>query len=133
MNKETQGCDLPPGTMSWSELITSDKEGCLEFYTQLFGWETENMELPGGAVYTLFKVGERPVAGCFQPDADSKTPPMWLSYVNVADLDATVKKAQELGAAVIKERMDLPMGSFAIISDPQGAVLAFWQGAGTAS
>ncbi len=55
---------------------------------------------------------------------------MWLSYILVEDLDATAANAAGLGASIVMERVDLPMGSFVIIADPQGAVIAFWQSSG---
>ena len=86
------------------------------------------MELPDGSVYTMFKLGDRPVAGCCV--APEEAPEMWLSYVNVADVDASVAKAKEFGAVICKERIDLPIGSFAVVTDPQGAIFAFWQATG---
>jgi predicted enzyme related to lactoylglutathione lyase len=76
----------------------------------------------------MFRQGERMIGGCVTPDDGSNVPTMWLSYIIVEDLDATVEKTKALGGSIIKERTDLPMGSFAIIADPQGAVIAFWQG-----
>jgi uncharacterized protein len=121
------------GTIGWTELITRDKPASVDFYTQLFGWTTESMEMPGGDSYTMFKMGEEMVGGCVTPPADAQEAPcMWMSYVSVDDLDAAVAKAKDLGAKICKERIDIPMGSFAIISDPQGATFAFWQNADTA-
>ena len=133
MSEESQQHDTTPGTMPWNELITRDKSASVDFYSKLFGWSTEDMELPGGNTYTMFKVGDRPVAGCMVPPEDSEAPPMWLSYVNVEDIDASVAKAKELGGVICKERVDLPMGSFAVVSDPQGATFAFWQATGDCS
>jgi len=39
----------------------------------------------------------------------------------VADCDATVAKARELGATVTNEPMDMPIGRFAGLIDLQGA------------
>ncbi len=39
----------------------------------------------------------------------------------VADCDATVARARELGATIMFEPMDMPIGRFAGIIDPQGA------------
>ncbi len=133
MSEEKNECDSTPGILGWNELITPNKAASMEFYSKLFGWEAEHMELSAERNYTLFKLGERPVAGCYEPDGEASVPPMWMSYINVEDLDAAVEKAKALGATVCKERVDIPMGSFAIISDPQGAVIAFWQGAGECS
>ncbi len=118
------------GTIGWNELITKDKESSIQFYTQLFGWTTESMEMPGGESYTMFKKNGEMVGGCVTPPGDAQDAPgMWMSYIGVEDLDAAVSKARELGAKICQERVDIPMGSFAIIMDPQGATFAFWQNA----
>ncbi len=36
------------GAFSWCELLTSDVNAAKEFYTKLFGWETEEMPMPVG-------------------------------------------------------------------------------------
>lgn len=123
---EEQQPDQTPGTICWNEILTPDKAGTMEFYSNLMGWTSEDMDLPGGLTYTMFKQGEQLVAGCISPP-DGKVPPMWLSYILVEDLDGTAAKATELGATIIMDRVDLPMGSFITISDPQGAVIAFWK------
>ncbi|MGC3992338.1 MAG: VOC family protein [Chthoniobacteraceae bacterium] len=49
-------------------------------------------------------------------------PPHWLNYVMVANLEASVAKAKELGASVCLEPMSIGQaGRIAIIVDPQGA------------
>ena len=118
--------DHIPGTICWNEICTPDKEGTVEFYSNLMGWTTEHMEMPGGNTYTMFKQGDSMVAGCVQPD-DANVPPMWLNYILVEDLDAAAAKAEALGADVVTSRVDLPMGSFVVITDPQGAAIAFWE------
>jgi predicted enzyme related to lactoylglutathione lyase len=53
----------------------------------------------------------------------------WTPYVGVDDTDATCAKAKKLGAEVIVEPMDVPnVGRFAILKDPQGAVLGVIKG-----
>ena len=53
---------------------------------------------------------------------------MWLSYVLVDDIKAATRKAQSLGATIIKENHEVPgMGWLSIFKDPQGAMLALWQ------
>lgn len=48
-------------------------------------------------------------------------PPPWSVCFAVADCDATTAKAKELGATVTMEPMDMPIGRFAGLIDPQGA------------
>ena len=112
MSEETQDPDLTPGIIPWNEIVTADKEGSVAFYSALFGWTKDEMPMPDGRSYTIFKQGDRPVAGCVQPPEDNGAPSMWLTYVNVEDIDASVAKAKELGAAIHMDRVDLPMGSF---------------------
>ena len=121
--------EIAPGTIGWNEIVTPNKEASIAFYTQLFGWTQEDMELPGGMTYTMFKQGDRAVAGCVQPEQEG-IPASWLQYVNVEDIDAILEKAKSLGSNVLVERTDLPMGSFAVVTDPQGAAFAFWQATG---
>lgn len=130
MSDEKQECDKTPGIIGWSELLTPSKTTSVEFYSKLFGWNTEDMEMPSGDTYTIFKLGDRPIAGCFTPPEGAQVPSMWLNYINVEDLDASVEKAQALGATVCTERKDIPMGSFTVMADPHGSVFAFWQGSG---
>lgn len=114
-----------PGTICWNEICTPDRAGTIEFYSNLMGWTTEDMEMPGGNTYTMFKQGETMIGGCVQPEGDA--PPMWMNYILVEDLDASAAKAASLGATIIMERVDLPMGSFVVFADPQGAVISFWE------
>ena len=47
---------------------------------------------------------------------------MWGVYFAVADTDATVAKAQELGASVFMGPTDIEPGRFAVLADNVGAV-----------
>ena len=59
-----------------------------------------------------------------------EVPAFWLTYFGVADCDASVAKAQELGASVTAPPMDIPgVGRFAVLSDPHGATFAIIAGA----
>ncbi len=52
----------------------------------------------------------------------AEMPPYWGVYFAVADTDATVAKAQELGAAVFMGPMDIEPGRFAVLADNVGAM-----------
>lgn len=123
---ETTQPQPDPGTICWNEICTPDRAGTIEFYSRLLGWTTEDMEMPGGSTYTMFKQGDTMVAGCIQPDKPG-APTMWMNYILVEDLDAAAARAVELGATICIERVDLPMGSFVTIVDPQGAMISFWE------
>jgi len=127
-----EGCnkeDKTPGIFSWRELITQDPEDSAKFYTDLLGWKTDTMEMPGGMNYTMFMAGERPIAGMMKSPSDKgEVPTTWISYITVEDLDATVAKDEELGAYLCMPITEIPgKGRFAGVADPQGAPIAFWE------
>lgn len=125
---ESSAEDKTPGIFSWRELVTQDPEGSTKFYTNLFGWTTMTMPMPGGD-YTMFMNNDQPVAGMVKPPAEKgDVPTTWINYVTVEDVDASVAKALELGASVCIPRTEIPgKGTFAGLSDPQGAPIAFWE------
>jgi predicted enzyme related to lactoylglutathione lyase len=106
------------------ELQTRDVEKSKKFYAALFDWELE--DFPGGG-YTMVKVGEGTGGGMMQKPM-SETPDNWLPYILVDDVAASTRKAQELGATVVKEVTEIPdMGWFSVIADPTGAAFGLWQ------
>ncbi|MBL8359342.1 MAG: VOC family protein [Rubrivivax sp.] len=114
-----------PGAFSWCELMTSDAGKAAEFYTALFGWTVETMNM-GQGPYHVVKAGGTSVGGIMTmpPDA-GPMPPMWGAYVTVADADETVAKCQSLGGKLLVGPMDIPtVGRFAVLQDPQGAVIS---------
>lgn len=118
-----------PGMFVWHELMTTDVEGAIAFYSEVIGWKTQPFE-GGPTPYTMFCVGEFPVGGVMLLPEEAKAhgaPPHWLGHVEVADLDATVEKSKTRGGTIAKA-MEIPhVGKFAITRDPQGAVLSSYQ------
>ncbi|MDJ0571845.1 MAG: VOC family protein [Pleurocapsa sp. MO_192.B19] len=116
------------GAFSWCELMTSDVDAAKEFYQQLFDWTWKDEPMEGGKTYTTIKAGEQPVGGMFSTDdaLSEKTPsPHWGVYVTVDNVDRTVEQAQAMGGKVFVPPTDIPnTGRFAVIGDPQGAVLS---------
>jgi hypothetical protein len=113
-----------PGAFSWNELMTTDPDAALRFYGSLFGWTVEPMAMPQGT-YHVVKAGGAPVGGVMKLPKEAGTmPPCWGSYVTVADVDAVARKGVELGGKVIHGPEDIPgVGRFAVLADPQGAVI----------
>jgi predicted enzyme related to lactoylglutathione lyase len=125
--KSFKGAELAnePGTFAWNELNTRDVSAAKAFYTQVFGWEANDLDM-GGMSYTEWKVGEKSVAGMMtMPDmVPAEVPAHWLVYFGVDDADASVSKATELGATTVVPPTDIPPGRFAVLSDPDGATFA---------
>ena len=110
------------------ELNTPDPKKAKEFYSKLFQWQlddVENKEVPGG-VYTTIKVGEGTGGGMMKQVPNG--PSGWLAYVLVDDIRAATKKAQSLGAEVMKDVTEvMGMGWLSLIKEPTGSILGLWQ------
>lgn len=111
-----------PGGVCWTELATREADRAAEFYAALFGWQPQQMDMPGDTKYTMLMMGETQVGGIIQmTDEWGDMPPHWMVYFSVDDCDATAARAQELGGKTPVPPTDIPpVGRFSVIRDPQG-------------
>jgi hypothetical protein len=114
-----------PGAFCWNELATRDAKKAGEFYAQVFGWEGQVQQM-GGTDYTTFYNQGNMNAGMIQMTAEwGDVPPHWMVYLTVEDCDASVQKAESLGAKILMPPTDIPqVGRFAVLQDPQGAAFS---------
>jgi len=112
------------GAFSWNELMTSDIAGAKAFYGELLGWELRDTQTPE-MTYTMIKAGDREVGGLMAiPENVKGAPSMWGAYVTVDDVDKQISRAEKLGGKLVLPAKEIPgVGRFAVISDPQGAML----------
>lgn len=122
------------GTFSWADLTTTDQEGAKQFYSELFGWETNDNEVgddDDGVYYTMAQVDGKDVAAISpQPEQqrEADVPPTWNSYITVESADDALEKAKELGAEVHSEAFDvMDVGRMGVVQDPQGAFFLVWE------
>jgi predicted enzyme related to lactoylglutathione lyase len=117
------------GRFVWYDLMANDQARSLEFYTELFGWKTQQVEMGSMGTYTFIEAGGRRNGGTVRLDPAQKIPSHWLSYLTVDDVDDLVSKAPEMSAHVLYPPTDIPdVGRFAVIADPTGAVFAPFKG-----
>jgi predicted enzyme related to lactoylglutathione lyase len=112
-----------PGALCWNELMTRHPDAAKSFYKAVFGWEGESQPM-GEDDYTVWTLGGQQVAG-MMPMGDrfpAEVPSYWLAYFAVEDADSTAARAGELGGQVTMPPTDIPVGRFAVLSDPAGAV-----------
>jgi len=124
---QMKGADVvnDPGPFCWNELMTRDTESASAFYEKAFGWKADTAAF-GDTTYTQFKLNDRSIAG-MMPMGDNfpaEVPANWLVYFTVADCDAAVAAAQKAGGNVATPAMDIEIGRFAVLTDPNGAVFA---------
>jgi predicted enzyme related to lactoylglutathione lyase len=116
------------GGVCWAELMTSSLDDAVEFYHQVFGWDAKT-DASGPTPYTTCRLGTKEVAGMISRPAGAppEVPDSWSVYFTVGSCADTVKRATELGGAVILPATPTPMGPFAVIADPMGAAFQIMQ------
>lgn len=122
--------EVPKGRFVWYDLMTTDTGAAVDFYSAVAGWGTDDWKGPaeGMPPYKMWTANGKPLGGLMELPEQAKqggAPPHWLAYIAVADVDATVTRAKELGGAVYMEAKDIPtVGRFAVLADPAGGVFA---------
>jgi hypothetical protein len=107
-----------PGSLTWNQLHTRDKDGATAFYGEVFGWSRGDF---GGI--PVFNLGENGIAGMMDmpPGTPDEVPAYWMTIFAVADADDSVAKAAELGGSVVVPPGEIEgVGNFALLTDPQG-------------
>ncbi|GAA0644181.1 VOC family protein [Streptomyces thermocarboxydovorans] len=98
-----------PGSLCWTELMTTDVAAAKEFYTQVFGWQYTEMGMPGGGgtYHMITPAGqpeERMHGGMVQLGKEdlsvNKGRPYWHPVFAVDDCDAAVAGTTENGGTV---------------------------------
>jgi uncharacterized protein len=131
--KSFAGADLvnEPNSLCWNEVHTRDAQRDKDFYPAVFGWDAGRPSFEGAPdTYTVWELGGHPVGGMMQMTDEMfppEVPAHWNVCFAVADADAVVAKARELGATIVAEPMDMPIGRFAGMIDPQGAAFTIMQ------
>jgi uncharacterized protein len=122
--------DGPPriGTFCWDELHTKDQAAAGKFYGSIFGW-TGKVAPDDPMKYWHWQNAGKDIGGMMDLQVPN-VPPHWLAYIAVSDVDASCKKAKDLGAKVVMEPMEIPKtGKFGVIQDPTGAAVALFRSA----
>lgn len=111
------------------EIPTQNPAAANAFYANLFGWKHEyfpNLDYhrfytesgPGGGYVEL--------ESAFAKDAGHKPGQVRISVLT-DDIEATLAKAEELGAKTVKPKTEIPdMGWYAIFSDLEGNLIGLF-------
>ena len=118
------------GAIAWTDLTIEDAEQVSEFYAAVAGWKPEGVDMGGYNDFnmTLPDTGH-PVAGiCHSRGVNADIPPQWMIYVNVENLDASIRECNSRGGRVVAGPKGMgSMGRYCVIADPAGAVMALFE------
>ncbi len=91
----------------------------------MFGYKHETMQSANGEPYHVLQSADGKGRAGVMKMPDPSAPTLWCPYVAVEDCDATVEKAQGLGAQVMMPPTDIPnVGRIAVLIDPLKAPIA---------
>lgn len=115
-----------PAPVAHFEFSAKDPNKLRSFFTQLFGWGTEEYPDMG---YTMLQTATKDGINGGLGAASAELPPGLAIYVRVESVDGSLDQARALGArAVLQEPHDIPgIGRFAMFLDPEGNRIGLWQ------
>ena len=122
----TETCGKDQGSFIWYELITPDPSGAKAFYDAVVGWDIDREAMPGPVEYRMIKRSDGGSAGGLLRLTDEMAShgarPVWLGYIAVDDVDASVAAIAQAGGTIQMPATDIPdVGRIAMAADPQGA------------
>jgi hypothetical protein len=100
--------DQPTGTIVWKDLTVEKADVIRDFYAEVVGWKHEAVGMGGYDDYNMAPPGGGE----------------WLLYVNVEDIDSSIRRAVELGGHLIDGPRKMGKNRFCVIRDPADAVMA---------
>jgi len=111
-----------PGHIGWRELMATDWQSALDFYSGQFGWKKDNsIDMGEMGIYQLFSVNGEQNGGMMNRPPEMPSP-AWQFYFNVPAIDAAAKRVTDGGGKIIFGPMEVPGGQWAMnCVDPQGA------------
>jgi predicted enzyme related to lactoylglutathione lyase len=120
-----------PGSLAWNENMSRDFDANKAFYRAVFGYDYGDLS-SDGFKYATAELDGRPVGGIgeLDPNLPPEVPANWAAYFGVADVDAAVARAAELGGSVVRPAWDTPYGRMAVLADDQAAVFAIVSSSG---
>lgn len=117
---KTPPADVGPGRIAWFDLTTTSLPQSKDFYGKLFDWQFTPVQGTGQAAEIV--AGGTPI-GTLRVAEGKITPFNGVVYVQVTDLQASCKKAKELGGTIPPGfPFNLPggIGAIALVVDPAG-------------
>lgn len=118
------------GSWIWYELMTSGADAARAFYQAVVGWTIKPGTEPPLFYGHIARADGREVGGMLPLSDDMLAQgahPVWVGYIGVEDLDATMADITARGGRALMPRMDIAEGSFAMVMDPWGAVFYLMQ------
>jgi predicted enzyme related to lactoylglutathione lyase len=100
------------------QILSPDSEKTAGFYVKLFAWKVSDAN--GLGYRELKTMADKSVDGGVWPAPQAERPFVQL-FIEVPDVEGSIRKAEKLGASVLIPRSALPDGDvMAVLQDPTG-------------
>lgn len=113
---------------SWNELLSGDVERAKTFYSDVFGWTYDGMDMGPDGKYWVIQGGESGGLGGMMgrpPQLPSFVPDHWAVYFIVDDVAAKVAATTAKGGQVMHGPTEVPgIGTIATVTDPLGGAFS---------
>lgn len=103
------------------DLAGPEAELTTKFYGELFGWHIQSMPVPQGTYNLIDTHAGTGINGGIMQSRDQQ--PFVTVYAEVDDIQATLDKAEKLGAKTVVPVTAMEMVTFALFADPDGNVI----------
>lgn len=120
------------GDFVWYELMSPDPDASRRFYDDVVGWTVE-AQPSGGMDYRMISAPDGLVGGVMRLTPEMREHggrPLWVGYVGVDDVDASVSAIEAAGGRTLMPAWDMPeVGRMAMMTDADGAPFYVMRGA----
>ncbi len=120
--------DKTTGAISWIDYTVPDAGELKSFYEAVVGWKSEPVSMGEYDDFNMTSPADGvPRAGvCHHRGGNTGIPPVWMVYINVANLDESIAAVEKGGGAVILGPKSMGKARYCIIRDPAGAHCALF-------
>ena len=119
----------PVGSIGWIDLTVDNAEQVRDFYAAVTGWRPEPVVMGGYDDFNMVapETGEPAAGVCHARGGNAWLPLVWMIYIVVADLDASVDACRKNGGELLAGPRSMGRDRYCVIRDPAGAVAALYQ------
>ncbi len=116
------------GTISWTDLTVPNAVEVRDFYKEVVGWQSTDVDLGEYADFSMNAPGSDTVVGiCHARGDNANIPPQWIIYIFVENLDKSLEACKRLGGSVITGPREYGKDRFCIVRDPAGVATGLYQ------
>ena len=110
------------GAPAYHQLTARDYGAALQFYRDVFGWQTETVSDTDEFRYSTALFDGEALLGVMDGSVlPEQTASEWSVFLATDDVDKTVDLIVERGGSVLRAAEDTPYGRLAAVADPTGA------------